>query len=155
MTADFTREAVTFRSGDGSCAAWLYEPDDLEPHPVVVLGHGLGGVKSQRLSAFAERFAASGIAALAFDYRHFGESDGHPRQVVNIRRQLEDWTSAVQYVRERKDLDKQRVALWGTSFAGGHVHVIAARDPAVAAMVAQVPFVDGRAAARATGTAAG
>lgn len=144
------REDVTFPSGAASCAAWLYTPSTDPPHPVVVLAHGLGGVRKNRLAAFAERFAATGIAALAFDYRHFGDSPGEPRQIVSIRRQLEDWTSAVSYVRTREDVDADRVALWGTSFAGGHVHAIAARDTDIAAVIAQVPFLDGRAAARAT-----
>jgi pimeloyl-ACP methyl ester carboxylesterase len=37
------------------------------------------------------------------------------------------------------------VGLWGTSFSGGHVIAAAARNGRVKAVVAQVPFVDGRA----------
>ena len=126
MTTPVGREDITFESAGGRCAAWFLRPASNPPHPVVVFGHGLGGVKKQRLAAFAERFAAAGVAALAFDYRHFGDSDGQPRQLVSVRRQLDDWEAAVRCVRARPDVDAHRVALWGTSFAGGHVHTIAA-----------------------------
>lgn len=74
-----SRVDVTFESGDASCAAWLYLPQGVERPPVVVLGHGLGATREMRLDAFAERFAEAGIAALAFTYRHFGDSGGQPR----------------------------------------------------------------------------
>ena len=48
--------------------------------PGVVLAHGWTGVREQRLDAYAERFAGAGLAALVFDYRHFGASAGEPRQ---------------------------------------------------------------------------
>jgi len=92
MTAprSFTRHDVTFPSGDSSCAGWLYIPKGVASPPVVVLGHGLGATREMRLDAFAERFAQAGIAALAFTYRHFGDSGGHPRQLLSIKRQLAD-----------------------------------------------------------------
>ncbi len=138
-----TREDVTFRSGDGTCAGWLYQPADAEPGPVLVLGHGLGGVKEMRLDAFAARFRAAGYRCLVFDYRHFGASSGEPRQLLDIGRQLEDWRSAVAHARTLDGVDPDRVVLWGTSFGGGHVLRTAARDPRVAAVIAQCPFTDG------------
>jgi dienelactone hydrolase len=109
----------------------------------VVLAHGWTGVREQRLDAYAERFADAGLAALVFDYRHFGASEGEPRSLVDIRRQHADWRAAVAYVRELAGIDAERIALWGSSFSGGHVIEIAAADPRIAAVVAQVPFVDG------------
>ena len=134
---------VTFASGQDTCAAWLYLPAGPGPVPVVVLAHGWTGVREQRLDAYAERFAAAGLAALAFDYRHFGASTGQPRQLLDIKRQLADWAAAVAFVRTRPELDPGRVGLWGTSFSGGHVMEVAARDAQIRAVVAQVPFADG------------
>ena len=134
---------VTFPSGEDTCAAWLYLPDVDGPFPAVVLAHGWTGVREQRLDAYAERFAAAGLAALVFDYRHFGASTGKPRQLLDIKRQLADWTTAVAYARGRPEIDPARVAIWGSSFSGGHVMEIASRDPRIAAVVAQVPFADG------------
>lgn len=150
-TSAHTRLDVTFRSGDSHCAAWLYLPSGVESPPVVVLGHGLGATREMRLDAFAERFAASGIAALAFTYRHFGDSGGQPRQLLSIKRQLADWDAALDYVKAHRDLDRSRVAVWGSSFGGGHAITVASRHPELRAAVAQCPFTDGLASARALG----
>ncbi len=138
-----TRLDVEFPSGQDACAAWLYVPDGEGPFPAVVLAHGWTGVREQRLDAYAERFVDAGLAVLVFDYRHFGASTGEPRQLLDIERQLADWTAAVAFARSRAEVDSMRVALWGTSFSGGHVLETAARDPQIAAVVAQTPFADG------------
>ena len=134
---------VHFPSGEAKCQAWLYLPEGPQPHPVLVMAHGLGGIRQVRLDAYAERFAAAGYACLVFDYRHFGASGGEPRQLLDIKLQLADWAAAIAYARSRADLDPARVVLWGTSFGGGHVIVAAARDGNVAATISQCPFTDG------------
>ena len=134
---------VGFPSGEETCAAWLYVPDGEGRFPGVVLAHGWTGVREQRLDAYAERFGGAGLAALVFDYRHFGASSGEPRQLLDITRQLDDWAAAIAFVRSRAEIDPGRDALWGTSFSGGHVIETAARDRQIAAVVAQVPFADG------------
>jgi len=150
-TSAHTRLDVTFGSGDSHCAAWLYLPTGVESPPVVVLGHGLGATREMRLDAFAERFADAGIAALAFTYRHFGDSGGQPRQLLSIKRQLADWDAAIEHLKQRIDVDGTRIAVWGSSFGGGHAITVASRHPELRAAVAQCPFTDGLASARALG----
>ena len=147
----FTRHDVSFASGDDTCAAWLYLPTGVTSPPVVILGHGLGATREMRLDAFAERFAQAGIAALAFTYRHFGDSGGQPRQLLSIKRQLADWDAAIAYVKGRPDVDGTRIAVWGSSFGGGHSITVASRHPELSAAVAQCPFTDGLASALALG----
>lgn len=147
----FTRQDVYFSSGTSTCSAWLYLPTGIASPPVVVLGHGLGATREMRLDAFAERFAKAGIACLAFTYRHFGDSGGQPRQLLSIKKQLADWDAAIDYVRARRDVDGARVAVWGSSFGGGHAITVASRHPELRAAVAQCPFTDGLASALALG----
>jgi uncharacterized protein len=137
------RVDVVFKSEGLNCAAWLYRPEDNRPHPCVILAHGFGGIRQMRLDAYAAYFVQAGMAALVFDYRHFGASEGEPRQILDIQMQLADWTAAIAYARTLDGIDAERIALWGTSFSGGHVIEIAAQDRHIAAVVAQVPFVDG------------
>jgi fermentation-respiration switch protein FrsA (DUF1100 family) len=151
MTQPFTRHDVSFSSGEDTCAAWLYLPTGVTSPPVVILGHGLGATRDMRLDAFAERFAQAGIAALAFTYRHFGDSGGRPRQLLSIKRQLTDWDAAIAWVKTRRDLDGTRIAVWGSSFGGGHSITVASRHPELKAAVSQCPFTDGLASARALG----
>jgi len=151
MTGTVTRQDVRFDSDGDSCAAWLYLPDGVERPPVVVLGHGLGATREMGLEAFAERFARAGIAALTFTYRYFGDSGGQPRQLLSIKKQLADWDAALAHVKTRTDVDGTRVAVWGSSFGGGHAIIVASRHPELRAAVSQCPFTDGIASARALG----
>src|SRR5215212_7476782 len=127
------RLGVAFPSSGDECRAWLFMPDAQRP-PLVILGHGLGATREYGLEPYAE---------------HFGDSGGQPRQLLDIERQLGDWAAALAYARNLDGIDHDRIALWGTSFAGGHVIEAAARDGAVAAVVSQCPFTDGLAATRA------
>jgi uncharacterized protein len=143
------REDVQFTSGDDRISAWLYRPAGGDTTPLLVMAHGLGAVRTMRLDAYAERFSAAGYACLVFDYRNFGDSEGQPRQLLDIDMQLADWAAAVAYARTLAAIDHNRIGLWGTSFGGGHVIATAARLPGIAAVVAQCPFTDGIASIRA------
>jgi len=99
------------------------------------------------MEPYAVHYQEAGFAVLAFDYRHFGSSGGEPRQLVWIPYQLQDYAVAVEYARGLKEIDPDRIALWGTSGSGGHVIVVAARDHRIACAVAQCPGLDGRASA--------
>jgi dienelactone hydrolase len=133
---------VWFPSGPDDCSAWFYRPAGPGPFPVVVMAHGLGAIREMGLAPYAERVLAAGYACLVFDYRRFGASTGEPRQVLSIARQREDWKAAIAYARARPETDPDRVALWGSSFGGGHVIATAAEVP-VAAAIVQCPFTSG------------
>ena len=144
----YTQRDLGFDSSGDECRAWLFMPDIDRP-PLVILGHGLGATREHGLAPYARRFAEAGMATLAFTYRHFGDSGGHPRQLLDIEHQLSDWAAALDWARNFDEIDSSRIALWGSSFGGGHVIEVAARDGGVAAVVSQCPFTDGFAAARA------
>ncbi len=110
------------------------------------MAHGLGGTRDAGLEPYAHRFVDAGYFVLLFDYRHFGASDGEPRPLLSISHQLDDWAAAIAFARRQPGIDAGRIALWGTSFSGGHVLVAAVRDGHVAAVSAQCPMMDGLAA---------
>jgi len=148
-THTFKRDEVVFRSQDVNCRAWHYPPVPTASgkSPCIVMAHGLGGTRDCGLEPFAERFAQAGFAVLLFDYRHFGASQGEPRQLLSIGRQLQDWKAAVDIARTLPGVDAERIGLWGTSLSGGHVITTAAKDSSIAAISALGPMVDGLAAA--------
>jgi uncharacterized protein len=149
-----SRDDIRFRSHGETLAGWLYRPEGTDgPVRCVVLAHGFGALKEARLDAYAERFAGAGMAALVFDYRHFGDSTGEPRNLVDIGRQHDDWRAAIAHARGLDGVDPDRIALWGSSFSGGHVIAVGAGDRRVAAIVAQVPHADGIATLRSAGVA--
>jgi dienelactone hydrolase len=116
------------------------------------MGHGGTLTRRDGIPEYATRLVAGGFAALAFDYRHWGDSDGEPRRWLSIRRQLEDWRAAVGYARGLAGVDPDRIAVWGMSLGGGHALVTAAQDSRIAATIALVPMVDGFAQLRRTST---
>ena len=141
-----SRLDVMFPSDGTTCRAWLYRPPGDSPSPLLVMAHGFSATREQRLDAYAERFRAAGIGVLLFDYRHFGASEGEPRQLLDLGRQRDDYRAAIVYGRGLDWADPERVALFGSSFSGGHVLAVAAGDRRIAAVVAQCPFTAGLAA---------
>jgi uncharacterized protein len=113
------------------------------------MAHGFSAVKEMYLDSFAEVFAAGGLNVLVFDNRCFGASDGQPRQEIDPWAQVRDYRHAITYASTLPEVDPARIGIWGSSYSGGHVMVVAAIDRRVKAVVCQVPLVSGHANLRA------
>jgi fermentation-respiration switch protein FrsA (DUF1100 family) len=140
---------VEFASRGATCRAWLAPPKsealrNERGFPALVMAHGTSGVREQ-IKHYVPRFANAGMNVLLFDYRHFGDSGGEPRQLLSVRRQLQDYAAALDFIRKVPGVDPDRVAIWGSSLAGGHVVEVAVRNGQVAAVVSQAPAMDNRA----------
>ncbi len=142
-----TEHKHVFTSQGLACDASLFLPERENP-PVVILGQGFGAERTFGTGGFVRAFVAAGYAVFSFDYRSFGQSQGQPRQLVHPKRHCQDWYNAVQYVRSLRSIDNRRVAVWGSSFAGGHVLVTAANIPELAGVISQVPFCSSRSVIR-------
>ncbi|XVQ13779.1 alpha/beta hydrolase [Spirillospora sp. CA-255316] len=142
---------TSFVSDGDQVAAWLTLPGRTGPHPVVVLVHGGGATHEMMLDQYEKWFSGAGLAVLAFDFRHLGESGGRPRQLISPRRYARDIDAALAFAAAHSELDAGRTALWGTSFGASHVVAAAARHPELAAAVVQCPVLNGRAIATRAG----
>ena len=143
---------IEFASHGVTCRAWLCPPEsdalrNGRGSPALVMAHGTSGVREQ-LKHYIPRFTAAGMHVLLFDYRHFGASDGEPRQLLSIRRQLQDYAAALDVIRKVPGVDPDRVGVWGSSLAGGHVVDVAVTDGRVAAVVSQAAAMDNIATVR-------
>jgi pimeloyl-ACP methyl ester carboxylesterase len=139
-----TRHDVRFPSGDTTIAA-LHYPGTTGA--CVVMAGGTGVTKEPATDPFAPRLQAAGFSVLAFDFRRLGASGGTPRQVVGVGNQVADYRAALAFAATLPEVDPRRIAVWGFSLAGGHVLRIAARQPGLAAAIAQAPLADGPAIA--------
>lgn len=137
------RTDIEFNAEGTVLRGWLYEPDGDGPFPGVVMAHGFSAVKEMYLDAFAEVFAAAGLAVLVFDNRGFGASDGTPRQEIDPWMQVRDYRHAITYLQGEPRVDRHRIGVWGTSYSGGHVLVLGAIDKRIRCVVSQVPLVSG------------
>jgi dienelactone hydrolase len=135
-----------------------------KPLPTVIQAHGWGGTAANfRWDALA--LASAGYLVIDFDYRGWGQSDGRIilktppakkdgrrftaeveelREYVDPMEQLTDWFNVINWAMGEPAVDKQRVGLRGSSYSGGHVFYVAARDPRVKAIVSQVGAFDSR-----------
>lgn len=138
------RRDIEFDAEGTTLRGWFYPSETGDgPAPVVVMAHGLSAVKEMYLDEYAAAFAAAGLAALVFDNRTFGASDGQPRQEIDPVQQVRDYRHAITYAVGLAEVDRTRVGVWGSSYSGGHVLVLGAIDRRVRAVVAQVPLVSG------------
>ena len=106
----------------------LFLPED-EPRAGVVIMHGASSAKESHFD-FARGCRADGIAALAYDARGHGRSQGPFGPGA-----FDDALAMVALLRERVD----RVAVRGSSMGGFTAIHTAARDPSVCAVVAICP----------------
>jgi uncharacterized protein len=138
---------------------------DSDKLPAIILCHGWGGLRAHLNTAVAPLFAKAGYIVLTFDYRGWGDSDSRLvikgtmpapdangeitvraraiRELVDPFDQTEDIVHTIDFLSGEPGVDGKRIGLWGTSFGGGHVVYVAAKDSRVRCIVSQVPSMDG------------
>ncbi len=138
------RRDIEFNAEGTILRGWLYLPERAPGRvPAVVMAHGFSAVKEMYLDRFAEVFSQAGMAALVYDNRNFGASDGEPRQEIDPWQQVRDYRHAITWLGSRPETDAGRIGVWGSSYSGGHVLVVGAIDRRVKCVVSQVPLVSG------------
>lgn len=138
------RRDIEFTSGGETVRGWLYTPDTGDgPWPVIVMAGGWCYVKELVQPHYAELYAEAGFAAILFDYRNFGSSDGARRQHIDPWMQIEDYKNAISFAETLDEVDAARIGVWGLSYSGGHALIVGATDPRVKCIASQIPVVDG------------
>lgn len=136
---------IAFKTEDGTdLAGWFFAAETTSgPAPTVIMCHGFSATKEMHLKGFAETFQTAGMNAIVYDNRNLGDSGGMPRGEIDPEQQIRDFRDTITYAQSRDDVDGDRIGIWGSSYSGGHVLVVAARDRRVKCVVAQVPLVQG------------
>ncbi|KAK5703301.1 hypothetical protein LTR97_004250 [Elasticomyces elasticus] len=141
MTENTKERTVEFLSDGHVIRGVLGVPDGDGPFPIVILGQGLAGLKEWTLPEVGAALIQVGIAAMWFDYRNFGDSDGLPRDEVSHYGRLQDWHDAISYAASLPEVDVRKLGIWGTSLGGRDVLAVAAIDRRVIAVVSQTPLI--------------
>ncbi len=138
------RRDIEFSSNGDTVRGWFFTPDQGDgPFPVVVMAGGWCYVKEIVQPHYAQMFADNGIAAILFDYRNFGDSDGARRQHIDPHMQIEDYRNAISFAETLDDVDSSRIGVWGLSYSGGHSLILAAVDSRIKCAVSQIPVIEG------------
>jgi dipeptidyl aminopeptidase/acylaminoacyl peptidase len=127
---------VFFYSGSGlRLAAILETPDSTKnKYPGIVLCQGPGGVKEVLVDRVSHYLAKAGYAALRFDYRGVGESEGIKNRLIPME-QVEDVRNAITWLQQQPGVDPSRIGLWGAATGGANVSYVSAFDRRVRCMV--------------------
>lgn len=135
---DYKQIPVEFESEGATLRGRLYLPDGPGPFPAVAMTNGFTATITMSIQRYAEGFAAGGIAALIWDHRNFGISDGEPRQQLNPWLQARGYRDGLSFLERHSEIDSDRLAVWGDSMTGAVVLLVAACDERVRAVVSQV-----------------
>jgi len=139
------KRPVEFYSEGCRIGADLVLPDTVaegQRLPAVILCHGFSGIRSILLPPYAEELARSGFAALLFDYRGFGDSEGERGRLVPAEQRV-DIRNAITFMQSLGEIDPERIGLWGTSFGGANAICTAAIDKRVKCLSVQITFGSG------------
>jgi dipeptidyl aminopeptidase/acylaminoacyl peptidase len=129
-------EEVTFEGAGGTkLAGSILWPPGKGPFPGVVFLHGSGGEGRWASLYLAHEFARAGIAALVFDKRGVGASDGDWR-TAGFEELVKDDVAAVRALRARPGIDPGRVGIHGHSQGGTIAPWVAVADPGIAFVIA-------------------
>ncbi|KAL6803116.1 Alpha/Beta hydrolase protein [Trichoderma sp. SZMC 28013] len=139
----FTKQRVEFKTQDGTTLRGNLTLPGVSKAPAVIMITGLTFLKEHGADDTAEAFQKAGFATLQYDHRHWGSSDGLPRQHVNLFQQAEDLSDAISYMAGRSDINGDRIAIWGIGHGGGVVIQTGAYDKRAKAVMVISPFFSG------------
>ena len=129
---------ITFHNRFGiTLVGDLYEPKGKEGKlPAIAVCGPFGAVKEQASGLYAMTMAERGFVTLAFDPSFTGESGGEPRFVNSPDINTDDFSSAVDYLSLKENVDPQKVGIIGICGWGGMAINTAAQDPRIKATIA-------------------
>ncbi|KAF2119265.1 Alpha/Beta hydrolase protein [Lophiotrema nucula] len=138
------RKDVSFKTVDGlTLRGWLYPVEDAGGRaPAVVVTPGFNCVKEMFIPQVGEYFQSAGIAALLYDPRTLGDSEGLPRNHIDPNLQLSDYSDALSFLLTQPDIDPERIAFWGMSFSATIAMCAAAMDTRAKLCIAICPLLD-------------
>jgi fermentation-respiration switch protein FrsA (DUF1100 family) len=136
------KRKITFDRDGLALVGNLFTPDDFDEngqYPAVIVEGSFTSVKEQMAGTYAERFADQGFVALAFDYSHYGESAGAPRQLESPVEKVRDLRAAVGYLSDLPYV--QAVGMVGVCTSAGNAAELAATEPRVQAFATIAAFL--------------
>jgi len=127
----YRQPEVSFQNGGVSLAAALHLPPGNGPHPALVLIHGTGRTDRDNVLPITHFLVTHGVALLGYDKRGVGESSGDWRS-ASLEDLAGDAAAAVRYLASRKDIDRNKIGVFGASQGGWLVPLAAAESKDVA-----------------------
>lgn len=137
-------KCVNFLVNNQKIFGMLHLPESNRRVPGVAFCHGFTGnrIEVHRLFVkMARQLAANGIAALRFDFRGSGESEGDFEQIT-ISDEITDALAALDFLRRQSEIESERIGIIGLSLGGCVAACAAARDGRVKALALWAAVAD-------------
>ena len=135
-------QSVRLPTGDRKTLfGWFVPVSGQLPAPGVIVMHGWGANASLMLPALAPLHAA-GFAVLLLDARCHGQSDA--AAFTSLPRFAEDIEAGLDWMRQQKSVDSQRLAVMGHSVGAGAALLCATRRTDVRAVISLSAFAHPR-----------
>lgn len=135
---------ITFHNRYGiELAADVYTPKHAPANgrfKAIAVSGPFGAVKEQASGLYAQTLAERGFLTIAFDPSFTGESGGSLRAVASPDINTEDFSAAVDYLANRRDVDPDGIGVVGICGFGGMALNAAANDPRIKATVASTMY---------------
>jgi fermentation-respiration switch protein FrsA (DUF1100 family) len=132
------KEKVHFQSEELKVVGNLFRPQNFKGEeislPAILVAGAMTGVKEQVAGYYAERIAKAGYMTLVLDHRHFGESEGQPRQHEDPAKKMEDFKNAISFLSSLNGINRERIGACGISMGGGYMLQLAAFDRRIKAL---------------------
>jgi alpha/beta superfamily hydrolase len=133
---------VSFPCGELLLEGRLGLPEGPGPFPVVVVCHPHplygGSMDNNVVNSLCEALVSASLAALKFNFRGVGRSQGTHSQGVG---EQEDVAAAVLYASQLAEADSERIGLAGYSAGAEYSHAVGVRDERVKALALISPPV--------------
>ncbi len=138
------KKRVTFESAGQTLVGDLYLPDSYSEGdrlPGVVVTGAWMTVKEQMAGTYAAELADRGYAALAFDFRGWGQSPDEVRFLEDPARKTEDINAAVNFLAKRPEVDSARIAGLGVCASAGYMSDAALQNANIKSLTLVAPWL--------------
>jgi uncharacterized protein len=136
------KRAITFTRDDLTLAGHLFVPENFDEgrrYPALIVQGSFTSVKEQMSGTYAAKLAGQGFVALAFDYSHYGQSEGLPRQLESTEEKLADLRAALTYLEAQPFVTG--VGMVGVCTSASNGAYLAATDPRLKAFATVAGFI--------------
>lgn len=145
MEKNEERESIVLENEGQKIFGIFHRPCTKGPFPAVLMCHGLAGHKTGKYRLYvllAERLSKLGIASLRIDFRGSGDSEGSFSEMT-LASEVSDAIIALDYLRNRPDVDNVRIGMFGRSVGGMVALMTAQKAGPVKSLATWAPLFDG------------
>ncbi|MBT2547770.1 alpha/beta hydrolase [Arthrobacter sp. ISL-65] len=136
------KHTINFHRDGSTLAGDLFTPENFDEnghYQAVIVQGSFSSVKEMMAGTYAQKFAEQGFVALTFDYAHYGQSTGEPRQLESPAEKLDDLQAAVTYLTGLPYVDA--VGMVGVCTSASNAVYLAAKDERVKGLATIAGFL--------------